>query len=114
MIARKKIGQALRGLAVVIAQVSMALAGSLEVNPVRITLSATQAVAAVTVRNSGSEPTVVQLETTRWTQHDGTDALAPTTEVLATPPILTIQPGTARIIRVGLRRPPDTQPTGCS
>jgi fimbrial chaperone protein len=29
--------------------------------------------------------------------------------VLATPPILTIQPGAARVIRVGLRRPPDAQ-----
>jgi fimbrial chaperone protein len=109
MISRKQIGQALRGLAVVIVHVSMAHAGSLEVNPVRVTLSATQLVAAVTVRNSGSEPTVVQLETQSWAQHDGTDVLAPTSEVLATPPILTIQPGAARVVRVGLRRPPDAQ-----
>jgi fimbrial chaperone protein len=85
----------------------MAHAGSFAVNPVRVTLSATQAVAAVTVQNVGSEPTVVQLETSSWTQHDGADVLVPTSEVLATPPILTIQPGTSRIVRVGLRRPPD-------
>lgn len=103
----KKIGQVLRGLAVTVAHVSMAHAGSFAVNPVRVTLSAAQSVAAVTVRNVGSEPTVVQLETSSWTQHDGADVLAPTSEVLATPPILTIQPGASRIVRVGLRRPPD-------
>jgi fimbrial chaperone protein len=106
---RRKIGQALWGLAVVIAYASVAHAGSFAVNPVRVTLSATQAVAAVTVRNVGSEPTVVQLETSSWTQHDGEDVLAATTEVLATPPILTIQPGASRVIRVGLRRPLDAQ-----
>jgi fimbrial chaperone protein len=105
----QQIGQALRGLAVIIVPVSVAHAGSFSVNPVRVTLSATQAVAAITVRNVGTEPTVVQLETSRWTQHDGADVLAPTTEVLATPPILTIQPGTSRVVRVGLRRPPDAQ-----
>ncbi|MDB6160183.1 MAG: hypothetical protein JWO04_3889 [Gammaproteobacteria bacterium] len=109
MISTKQIGQVLRGLAVVIAPVSLAHAGSFAVNPVRVTLSATQAVAAVTVQNVGSEPTVVQLETSSWSQHDGVDVLAPTTEVLATPPILTIQPGASRIVRVGLRRPPDSR-----
>ena len=109
MISTKHIGQVLRGLAVVAAPVSVAHAGSFAVNPVRVTLSATQAVAAVTVQNVGSEPTVVQLETSTWTQHDGADVLAPTSEVLATPPILTIQPGTSRVIRVGLRRAPDAR-----
>jgi fimbrial chaperone protein len=109
MISKQQIGQALRGLAVVIAPVSLAHAGSFAVNPVRVTLSATQSVAAVTVQNVGTEPTVVQLETSSWNQHDGVDVLAPTTEVLATPPILTIQPGASRVIRVGLRRPPDAR-----
>jgi fimbrial chaperone protein len=109
MVSIKQIGQVLRGLAVVAAPLSAAHAGSFSVNPVRVTLSATQAVAAVTVTNVGTEPTVVQLETSSWTQHDGVDVLAPTSEVLATPPILTIQPGASRIVRVGLRRPPDAR-----
>ncbi len=78
-------------------------------NPVRVTLSPTQTVAAVTVANVGSESTVVQLETSSWSQHDGQDALTKTTEILATPPIVTIPPGGSRIIRVGLRRAPDPQ-----
>jgi fimbrial chaperone protein len=103
----RRIGQVLWGLAVGFAPVSLAQAGSFAVNPVRVTLSATQAIAAVTVQNAGTEPTVVQLETSSWTQHDGVDVLASTSEILATPPILTIQPGASRVVRVGLRRSPD-------
>jgi fimbrial chaperone protein len=103
-------GQALiRGLALLTAYVSVANAGSFTVNPVRLTLSATQSVAAVTVKNIGEEATVVQLETSSWTQHDGQDVLEPTSEILATPPILTVPPGASRIVRVGLRRPADPQ-----
>lgn len=106
---RGKLGQALAGLALLAACLEMANAGSFTVNPVRLTLSATQTVAAVTVKNVGTDATVVQLETSSWTQHDGQDVLASTDEILATPPIITIPPGASRIIRVGLRRQPDPQ-----
>jgi fimbrial chaperone protein len=103
-------GQALlRGLALLAACICTARAGSFTVNPVRVTLSATQAVAAITIRNVAAEPTVIQLETSSWNQHDGRDVLASTAEVLATPPIVTVPPGGSRIIRVGLRRPADPQ-----
>ncbi|HEY6924655.1 MAG TPA: molecular chaperone [Steroidobacteraceae bacterium] len=103
-------GQALfRGLALLTAYVAAAHAGSFTVNPVRLTLSATQSVAAVTVKNVGEEATVVQLETSSWTQHDGQDVLTSTTDILATPPIITVPPGASRIVRVGLRRPADPQ-----
>jgi len=97
------------GLALLIAYGSVAHAGSFTVNPVRLTLSATQTVAAVTVKNVGEEATVVQLETSSWTQHDGQDVLTSSSEILATPPIVTIPPGASRIVRVGLRRAPDPQ-----
>src|SRR6185312_2841401 len=86
------------GLALLIAYGSVAHAGSFTVNPVRLTLSATQSVAAVTVKNIGEEATVVQLETSSWTQHDGQDVLESTSDILATPPILTVPPGASRIV----------------
>jgi fimbrial chaperone protein len=104
---RHRIGQAPWGLVFLFLLASVAHAGSFSVNPVRVTLSATQTVAAITVRNEGTEATVIQLETQSWTQHDGLDVLAPSNDVLATPPILTIPPGGSRIIRIGLRRAPD-------
>ena len=97
------------GLAVLCAHGSTALAGSFVVNPVRLTLSASQMVGSLTVKNVGDEATVVQLETQSWRQHDGKDELTPTTEILATPPIITVPPGGSRIVRVGLRRPADQQ-----
>ena len=106
---RHRIGQASWGLAFLLLRASRAEAGSFSVNPVRVTLSASQTVAAITVRNEGTEATVVQLETQSWTQRDGVDVLTQSNDVLATPPILTIPPGGTRIVRVGLRRTPDAQ-----
>jgi fimbrial chaperone protein len=107
---RGRFGQALcSGLALVATYMPLAHAGSFTVNPVRLTLSPSQTIAAVTVKNVGLEATVVQLETSSWTQQDGKDTLTSTTEILATPPILTIPPGGSRIVRVGLRRAPDPQ-----
>jgi fimbrial chaperone protein len=97
------------GLALLFVHGSTAFAGSFVVNPVRLTLSANQAVGSLTVKNVADEATVVQLETQSWRQHDGKDELTPTTEILATPPIITIPPGGSRIVRVGLRRPADQQ-----
>src|SRR6186713_2641410 len=104
---RKLTGQAFIGLAFLLGLACVAHAGSFVVNPVRVTLSASQPVNAITVRNDGSEPTVVQLETVAWSQKGGVDVLAKTQEILATPPIFTIPPGGSQIVRVGLRRVPD-------
>lgn len=86
-----------------------AQAGTVVVSPVRATLSTSQQVGALTVRNNGTEPTVVQLEVLSWSQQDAKDVYAPTREILATPPIFTVAPGGSQIVRVGLRRAPDAQ-----
>lgn len=79
------------------------------VTPVRATLSSAQPITALTVRNDGSEPTVVQIEMTQWSQEAGKDLYAATRDVLATPPIFTVAAGATQIVRVGLRRTPDAQ-----
>jgi len=106
---RHSLGQAVLGLAFSFCGASLSHAGSFSVNPVRVTLSPSQAVAAITVSNHGSEASVIQLETSRWTQQEGKDALTPSNEILATPPIFTLSPGGSQIVRVGLRRAPDPQ-----
>lgn len=82
-------------------------AGSFDVSPVRAELSAAQRVAALTVRNSGHEPAVIQLQATSWSQQDNHDVLTPTAELLATPPIFTLAPGASQVVRVGSRRAAD-------
>jgi fimbrial chaperone protein len=106
---RALVCQALTGLAflTLTAFAMEARASAFTVAPVRVTLSAKQTVAAVTVTNTGSEPTVVQLETMQWSQDLGKEVLDQSTSVLATPPIFTIAPGKSQIVRIGLRRAPD-------
>jgi len=84
-----------------------ASAGSFMVTPVRITLSASQSVTPITVRNESQETTVVQVDVVAWTQRDGADVYTATREILATPPIFTLKPGASQIVRIGLRRDAD-------
>lgn len=84
-----------------------AFAGTFQVTPVRVELSAQQTTAALTVSNNGSEPVVVQLQTAAWAQNGGEDQYSGTNDLIASPPIFTIQPGAEQIVRVGMRRRPD-------
>lgn len=86
-----------------------AAAASLEVDPVRVTLSAAQPIAALTVRNAGTRPAGLHLQVVAWTQGDSGDHYAATPELLATPPIFTLAPGAIQTVRVGLRRAVDPQ-----
>jgi fimbrial chaperone protein len=84
-------------------------AGSFEVNPIRVDLSAAARSAAVTVRNSGAESVVVQITVQAWSQQQGKDVLGDTGDLIISPPIATIPAGQEQVIRIGLRRAPDAQ-----
>ena len=83
------------------------MAGSLSVTPIRIELSSAQRSVALTVRNDGDQPTVVQAQLVAWSQADNDDRLEPTTDILASPPIFTVAPGASQILRIALRLAPD-------
>jgi fimbrial chaperone protein len=85
------------------------LAGSFEVNPIRVDLSPAARSAAVTVRNSGAEQVVVQISVQAWSQESGKDVLGNTSDVIISPPIATIPAGQEQVVRIGLRRAPDAQ-----
>lgn len=86
-----------------------AVAGSFDVNPIRVDLTAQSRTAAVSVRNSGDDPVVVQISVQAWSQNAGKDVLTATNEVIVSPPIATIPAGQAQIVRIGMRRAPDAQ-----
>jgi fimbrial chaperone protein len=88
---------------------SVANAASFGVSPVRVTLSESQQMGALTVRNDGTEPVSMQLEVLNWSQAAGKDVLTPSRELLANPPIFTVPAGGSQLVRVGLRRAPDAQ-----
>ena len=79
-------------------------AGSFHVTPIRVVLSAQLASATLTVKNNGDEPVVIQAQTVAWLQENGQDQYPASEDLLATPPIFTIQPGATQIVRVGMRR----------
>lgn len=82
-----------------------ALPASFFVSPVRVDLSVRKPTAAMTVRNDSAQPVVIQLQATAWMQADGQDRTTPTSDLIATPPLFTLQPQDAQIVRVGLRKP---------
>lgn len=79
-----------------------AMAGGINISPIRLNLSDQQRIGVLTLRNEGKEPSVIQVDAMGWRQVDGQDQYAPSHDILATPPLFSIQPGESQIIRVGL------------
>ncbi len=79
------------------------LAGSLRVGPTRIDLTAQKPVAVLEVQNSGDSPTLAQVDLFDWSEDGKGDVFTPTTDLVATPIVLSLAPGETRLIRVGLR-----------
>ena len=80
-------------------------AGSFQVSPVRVQLTPFAPTAAITVRNeSTTEDVVIQTRATDWRQENGEDVYNLSNDLIATPPIFTLKPGTSQTVRVGLRK----------
>lgn len=75
-------------------------ASSLQVAPTGLALAANQNADVLTLTNSGSEAMRAQVRVFHWTQHDGKDVLEPTRDIVATPAMLSIAPGTSQLVRV--------------
>jgi len=101
--------QAACGLLFFVSGASVAFASTIGVSPVRVTLSENQKMETITVRNDGTEPVIMQMELVSWSQEEGKDVYIATSEVLANPPIFTVPAGGSQLVRIGLRRAPNTQ-----
>ena len=82
-------------------------AGSFQINPLRVELSALEKSAVIRVQNTGDTSVTIQSQVLTWSQQDGKDQLNPTREVLVSPPLFNLNPGSTQIVRVGLLRPAD-------
>jgi fimbrial chaperone protein len=106
MSSRRSLRQAaVCGLAFLLFAAGQAQAGSFQVGPVSATLTVDHPVAALTVRNTGADPAVIQLEAMTWSQVGDQDKYGPASDILATPPIFTVAAGASQVIRVGSRAP---------
>ena len=78
-------------------------AASLSVAPVSVEVLAPGATTTFTLRNDSERPLDAQIRVFRWTQVGGEERLVPTTDVVASPPLVSLQPKadyTVRIVRV--------------
>jgi fimbrial chaperone protein len=90
------------GLAAIAAMAlqSPAAAASLQVGPTVIQLLGTERTATVTVRNLADTEAMVQVRTVDWTQSNGQDVYAPSTTLLASPPLIKLAAGEAQVVRL--------------
>jgi fimbrial chaperone protein len=85
---------------------NLASAGSLQVEPVLVDVTAPGAASTLTLRNVGAAPIDAQIRVFRWSLVDGQEKLEPTEDVVASPPVVTLTPEgqyIARIVRVSKR-----------
>jgi fimbrial chaperone protein len=75
-------------------------ATSLQISPVRLDLPANAAASKITLRNMGEQGVRAQVRIFKWMQVNGKDQLAETRDVVASPPIIKLEPGKNNVIRV--------------
>jgi len=75
-------------------------AASLSVSPITVDVVTPATNATVTARNGESRPLAAQIRVFRWTQVDGQDRLDPTEDVVASPPVVTINGGADYVVRL--------------
>nr|WP_300309188.1 molecular chaperone [Halomonas sp.] len=80
--------------------VTPAVAASLRVAPVILDLSAPTSASTIRVWNDAQRPINVQIRVFRWTQQNGDDVYETASDVAASPPITTLQPGGENIVRI--------------
>ncbi|MCK9468786.1 MAG: molecular chaperone [Porticoccaceae bacterium] len=76
---------------------------SLSVAPTLLEFGPGETAKALTLRNSGSEVLQAQIRVYSWYQEQGKDVLEPTAEVVASPPFISLSPGSRQLVRVVYR-----------
>jgi len=86
------------------------MAAAVDVNPVRLDLHHAGVSAELRIRNEDTIPVSMDVIAMLWSQNDlGENQLAETDQILAVPPIFTIEPGSQQIVRVAFLGNPDPE-----
>jgi len=83
---------------------NLAGAANLQISPVSIAFQPAQAASGINLQNFGDAPLYGQVRVFSWEQKDGVDVLTPTTELVASPPIIEVPANgtqTVRLVRRG-------------
>ena len=73
---------------------------NLQISPVTLNLRAPQSAAGINLQNLGDQPMYGQVRVFAWEQRDGDEVLAPTQELVASPPIVEIAANSRQTIRL--------------
>ena len=87
-------------LVAILQLVTSSEAASLRVAPVVLDLRAPTAASTIRIWNDARRPINVQVRVFRWVQQNGEDAYEATNDVVASPPITTLQPGGENLVRI--------------
>jgi fimbrial chaperone protein len=90
----------LHAVFLIFAATSFAQASSLRVSPILLDVAAPGATSTLTLLNDGDAQIHVQIRVFRWTGTKGEPVLAPTDDVVVSPPAATLAPGTDYVVRV--------------
>ena len=82
-------------------------AASLSVAPTRVELGQDARSATITLENQGDSTVTVQVQTFAWAHSTASEALETTRDLIAVPPVFSLEPDAKQIIRVALRARPD-------
>jgi fimbrial chaperone protein len=88
----------LLGLAV--AAPSASAKGHLQARPTMLELAPGAAAGRMTLANTGDEPVPAQVRVFAWIQKDGEDVLVPTSDIVLSPPIVTVPAGAEQLVRI--------------
>lgn len=98
-----------RACAVLFALTAWAHAGSFTATPVKLTIASGATSTSLSLDNVGDEPVLVQAEVVAWSQRDGKDVLTPSEDLVVSPPIFKVAPGSAQTVRVGVLNRPTSE-----
>ena len=73
---------------------------ALRVQPLSVEVASPSQASSLTLQNNGNETVSLQLRVFEWSQVDGQDRLTPATDVVASPPVARIAPGSNFTIRI--------------
>jgi fimbrial chaperone protein len=86
--------------ALLLAGSGTSLAGQLTVEPILLEIVAPSAAGTLKLRNDQDVEAIAQTRVLRWTQVDGVEALEPTTDVVSSPPEVTLAPKIGYVVRI--------------
>jgi len=75
------------------------------VAPVMVTLTGSDTITSVRVRNGRDAPVAFEVEAFQWTQANGADVLVRSAELLIAPGVFEVAAGGEQIVRLGVRAP---------